>query len=49
MITRRSVCWMTRMLALIMVLALLSACIGPVTNLEVKTENNCANYMNAEW
>jgi len=39
---------MPGVLALIMVLALLFACIELVANLEVKTENNCTDYMDAE-
>lgn len=38
-----------RMVALVVILALLSACTRPVAELKVETEHDCADYMDAEW
>lgn len=38
-----------RMLSLVVILTLLSACTGPMADLKVATEHDCADYMNAEW
>lgn len=49
MTSKRLVLSITRTLALITLLTLLSACTGPLADLKVVTEHDCGDYMDAEW